>query len=74
MIEVGGPSSDSTLGEQRIICPQCGSFISELKSVKRVLAYPAPVGDYYDDAARGTYKRELPQKPVQSASQGEHRS
>jgi ribosomal protein S27AE len=35
--------------EQEIVCPQCGGFISALTSLKRVVTYPAPVGDYFDE-------------------------
>jgi len=35
--------------EQEIVCPQCGGFISALMSLKRVVTYQAPVGDYCDE-------------------------
>jgi hypothetical protein len=35
--------------EQPIVCPQCYGFISALMSLKRVVTYPAPVGDYKDE-------------------------
>jgi hypothetical protein len=35
--------------EQQIVCPQCYGFISALMSLKRVVTYPAPVGDYVDE-------------------------
>jgi hypothetical protein len=34
--------------EQQIVCPQCYGFIAALMSMKRVVTYPAPVGDYMD--------------------------
>jgi NAD-dependent SIR2 family protein deacetylase len=35
--------------EQQIVCPQCYGFIAALISLKRVVTYPAPVGDYMDE-------------------------
>ena len=34
--------------EQEVVCPQCYGFIAALMSLKRVVTYPAPVGDYAD--------------------------
>jgi hypothetical protein len=36
--------------EQEIICPQCDGFISTLFSLKRVVTYQAPVGDYAEES------------------------
>ena len=72
LIEIEGPASDSCMPvEQQIVCPQCGGFISTLISVKRVLAYPAPVGDYYDDAGlEASDTGEIPHKPIESEVTG----
>lgn len=35
--------------EQEVVCPQCGGFISAMMSLKRVVTYQAPVGDYVDE-------------------------
>jgi hypothetical protein len=35
--------------EQEIVCPQCYGFIAALMSLKRVVTFPAPVGDYADE-------------------------
>jgi hypothetical protein len=35
--------------EQQIVCPQWYGFIAALMSLKRVVTYPAPVGDYMDE-------------------------
>ncbi len=75
VVEIEDLSSDnSTPVEQQIVCPQCGGFIAALLSLRRVLAYPAPVGDYYDEAGLETSDPdEISHKPVASASPSELR-
>jgi len=48
--EIEDPDSNIiTPLEQEIVCPQCGGFISALMSLKRVVTYQAPIGEYADE-------------------------
>jgi hypothetical protein len=72
VVEIEDPALDiSPALEQQIVCPQCRACISALMSFKRVLAYPAPVGDYQDEAELDVCEADdIPLKPVGSASSG----